>query len=235
MERKVLKAIVAISLVITLTMANFLFLGASFVSYAIGTLNQSSETNNKNVKFSAYFKTENGERVDIKEESIAEENMKLYMEISVQDEGYFNGKVEILDSNFEVKADQLSEGINKIEGNQISLNQIRAGETMEVELGIAAKQGNVIDLSLLNMESQIKLSGIYTNSKADKIDIEATKQVKLTLDGEEIMTTGFDSEINTGLLQLSYGQSSTDNATIEENANKANDVAVLLRNKKLPI
>ncbi len=182
MERKVLKAIVAISLVITLTMANFLFLGASFVSYAIGTLNQSSETNNKNVKFSAYFKTENGERVDIKEESIAEENMKLYMEISVQDEGYFNGKVEILDSNFEVKADQLSEGINKIEGNQISLNQIRAGETMEVELGIAAKQGNVIDLSLLNMESQIKLSGIYTNSKADKIDIEATKQVKLILE-----------------------------------------------------
>ena len=61
------------------------------------------------------------------------------------------------------------------------------------------------------------------------------KQVSMKIDDTEIIKTSFEQPIANGLLQLSYGQSSTDNATIEENANKANEVAVLLRNKKLPI
>ena len=121
MRKRILKSIIAMALVLTLTMANFIFLGASFVSYAVGTLNQSSDTNNANVKFNAYFKTENGEKTEIKSEKISEGNMKLYMEVSVQNEGYFNGKVDILSSNFEIKSQELSEGINKIDGNQIKV------------------------------------------------------------------------------------------------------------------
>ena len=64
---------------------------------------------------------------------------------------------------------------------------------------------------------------------------EETKQVKLTLDGEEIMTTGFDREINTGLLQLSYGQPTTDETQLSENAEKAGKVAQQLSNKTMPI
>ena len=182
MEKRFLKAIVSMVLVITLTMSNFVFLGASFVSYALDSLNQSNETNNKNVKFNAYFKTDSGEKVDIKEEKIAEQNAKLYLGVSVLNEGYFNGKVEILDSNFKLKSQELSEGINKIEDNKISLNQLRAGETTEIELGIEAKQGEVIDSSLLSMESKIKLTGTYTNSSAKKIEIDATKTVQLILE-----------------------------------------------------
>ena len=182
MEKRFLKAIVSIVLVITLTMSNFVFLGASFVSYALDSLNQSDETNNKNVKFNAYFKTDSGEKVDIKEEKIAEQNMKLYLGVSVQDEGYFNGQVEILDSNFKLKSQELSEGINKIEDNKIGLNQLRAGEAVELELGIEAKQGEVIDSSLLSMESKIKLTGTYTNSNAKKIEIDSTKTVQLILE-----------------------------------------------------
>lgn len=182
MEKRFLKAIVSMVLVITLTMSNFVFLGANFVSYALDSLNQSNETNNKNVKFSVYFKTDSGEKVDTKEEKIAEQNMKLYLAVSVQNEGYFNGNVKILDSNFKLKSQELSEGINKIEDDKISLNQLRAGETAEFELGIEAKQGEVIDASLLNMESKIELTGTYTNSNAKKIEIDATKTVQLILE-----------------------------------------------------
>ena len=44
MEKRFLKAIVSMVLVLTLTMSNFVFVGASFVSYALDSLNQNSET-----------------------------------------------------------------------------------------------------------------------------------------------------------------------------------------------
>ena len=180
MLKKILEKVIAIILIMVLTSLNFIYLGSTVVSYAIGVLDDT--TNSENVKFMAYFKTDSGEKVDIKEEKIAEQNMKLYLAVSVQNEGYFNGKVEILDSNFKLKSQELSEGINRIEDNKISLNQLRAGETAELELGIEAKKGEVIDASLLNMESKIKLTGTYTNSNAKKIEIDATKTVQLILE-----------------------------------------------------
>lgn len=181
MEKRFLKTVVALILIMTLTMSNFVFLGTSFVSYALDSLNQDDLTNNKNIKYNAYFKDSNGDKIDVKDAKISGEDIKLYLGVSVQNEGYFNGNIEILNSNFKLKDQELSEGINKIEENKISLNQIRAGETVEIELNVEALQGDIIDSSLLNMESEIKLTGTYTDSKAKKIKIESIKSVKLIL------------------------------------------------------
>lgn len=199
MKKRILRAMVAISLIVTLTIANFILLGANVVSYALGILNQTSETSNKNIKFSTYFKTEDGQKTDVKEEKITSNDMKLYMEISVQDEGYFNGEVEILNSNFTIKDQKLSEEINKIDKNKVSLNQINSGETVEVELEIFPKTGDIIDFNLLNMESEVKLTGIYTDSKARKISVEAIKNVQLILEDpyEENEGINLDAEVIT--------------------------------------
>ena len=180
MLKKFLEKVIAIILIMVLTSLNFIYLGSTVVSYAIGVIDDT--TNSENVKFMAYFKTTDNQNVNVKEEKINEENIKLYLSVAVENNGYFNGNIEILDNNFSLKNIKKNEKINKIDGNTIVLNQIIAGETAELELGIEAKKGEVIDASLLNMESKIKLTGTYTNSNAKKIEIDATKTVQLILE-----------------------------------------------------
>lgn len=182
MKERILKSIMAVMLIITLTMANFILMGVNVVSYAVGVISQDEQTSNKNVKFKAYFKTEEGKKVTQVEESIEKEDMKLYMEVGVEKEGYFNGEITLQESNFEFKEEKLSEKINKIDKNKIILDQIEAGEKIEIEVGIRAKRGEEIDLSLLNMESKIDLKGIYTNAEAKKEEVKAQKEVKLNLE-----------------------------------------------------
>ena len=180
MLKNALDKMLAIILIMVLTSLNFIYLGSTVVSYAIGGLDNT--TNSENVKFMAYFKTTDNQNVNAKEEKINEENIKLYLSVSVENNGYFNGNVEFLDNNFTLKNIKKNDKMNKIDGNRLVLNQIIAGETAEFELGIEAKQGKVIDSSLLNMESKIKLTGTYTNSNAKKIEIDATKTVQLILE-----------------------------------------------------
>lgn len=196
MLKKVLDKVIAIILIMVLTLFNFIYVGTSTISYAIGVL--TNETNNKNVKFVAYFKTAEGKKVDVKEEKIDNSDMKMYLGISVENEGYFNGNIEVLDSNFTLKNTNTSEKINKIENNKITLNQISAGESVELELGIEPKNENKIDSSLLNMESKIKLTGTYTDSNAKKIDIDSTREIKLIL--EDPYEEGKGLNINAGII-----------------------------------
>ena len=196
MLKKVLDKVIAIILIMVLTLFNFIYVGTSTISYAIGVL--TNETNNKNVKFVAYFKTAEGKKVDAKEEKIDNSDMKMYLGISVENAGYFNGNIEVLNSNFTLKNTNTSEKINKIENNKITLNQITAGESIELELGIEPKNENKIDSGLLNMESKIKLTGTYTDSNAKKIDIDSTREIKLIL--EDPYEEGKGLNINAGII-----------------------------------
>ena len=181
MKEKLLKKLLVVMLILNLTMVNFVFVGASMVSYAEDALTQSSSTNNKNIEFTSYFKDDDGTRVYSKDALMNAEDLKLYMEISVKNEGYFNGKIEVKESNFKVKPVKLSDSINSIEGNTINLNQINAGDKVEIEVGIEIQKSDYIDLNLLSMESKINLTGIYKDSKQKDIEINSEKIVKLTL------------------------------------------------------
>ena len=57
MKNKILKTTLILALIFTLTMANFIFVGANFISYAAEKI----ATNHANVEFDAYFKNEKGE------------------------------------------------------------------------------------------------------------------------------------------------------------------------------
>ncbi len=69
----------------------------------------------------------------------------------------------------------------------------------------------------------------------DKSEEQKDKEIILKVSGEEVLTTSFDEVINNGALQLSYGQASTDKDTINENAQKASDVAKTLNSNVMPI
>ena len=176
MKNKGLKISVVILLIITLTMTNFIFLGSSLISYAVDDIS----TNNKNIEFSAYFKNDQGEKVSSLDRTSSTQDISLYLSISVKKEGFFNGQVELTNSNFNISSSE-SEYVSKIEGNKVYLNQINAGTTAEIELKAKTVENDNMDLNMLSAESDVTLTGIYRDSTEKDIEINAVKNVVLNL------------------------------------------------------
>ena len=61
------------------------------------------------------------------------------------------------------------------------------------------------------------------------------KTVALKVDDEKLMSTSFDQDITTGLLQLSLGQETTDQEEFQENVQKGQDMALKLESKAMPV
>ena len=177
-EKKLINKLCAMLLIIALTVSNFLFVGEAAVSYAVETV----KTNNSNVDFSAYFLNENGEKVDKIEKNIKEEQ-DLYVDVTVRNEGYFNGKITLANSNFNIKDEKQSQDIAEISENTVTLNQINAGSTVTIKLKIEAESSDTITADTLVSSSEIVLEGQYVDSKnAEKekyIDIKGTSKVEI--------------------------------------------------------
>ncbi len=173
MRSKVFKIVVAILLVMTLTMVNFIYVGAGLVSYAA----EKVSTNHKNVEFTAELKNEN----------------TLNLQISVKNEGYFNGEITLENSNFKLKNSQ-SEYVNKVEENKISLNQINAGTVAQIDVEIEQIKDDNLDINLLDRTSTVKLTGIYRDSTEKDINIEASREIKL-----EYSETNDENNIENGM------------------------------------
>ena len=60
MKGKIFKISVAIILIMTLTLANFIFVGSNIVSYAMDEIT----TNHKNIEFETYFKDKYGNKTN---------------------------------------------------------------------------------------------------------------------------------------------------------------------------
>ena len=174
MKGKVFKVFVVLMLILAMTMTNFVFVGSSLISYAFDDIS----TNNKNVEFGVYFKDDNGGQISSIEKSVYSEDIKLGIHLKVKQQGYFNGKIELQNSNFTLKETQ-NDYINKIEGNTITLNQINAGSEVELEIPIEIKREEAFNVGLLNMESVIKLNGIYRDSSQKDKEVESSKKVTL--------------------------------------------------------
>ena len=179
MKQKFLQVITAMLLIVTLTMANFVLLCVDVVSYAAEIINMESSTNHRNVEYMAYFKDAAGNKVDSLDAKTNSEDLKLYFQVSVKKEGYFNGNITLNNANFKLKSDVLSDGVNKIENKTVYLNQINAGESKEIEVGIELLKNDQFDLNYLNMESSISINGIYRDSTQKDISIKADRDVTL--------------------------------------------------------
>lgn len=158
MNRKILKVATIVLLLVTLTMANFISVGIGLVSYAVSN----DATNHQNVEFKATQKQEG----------------TLLLEVGVKKEGYFNGTIQLENSNFNLKKSD-SPYVNKIEGNTLTLNQINAGTTAQIEVEIEPVKKDIFDVGLLNMISELILNGIYRDHTEKNIKIQATREVKV--------------------------------------------------------
>ena len=154
--KKTFNKLVAIETILTMTLYYFVFVGMTAISYAIDVV----RTNNTNVEFSAYFQNENGEKVQRVENNIDKEEY-LYVDISVKNEGRLNAEITLGDSNFNIKPDKLSPEISEISGNTVKLNQINAGNTVTVKLGISAKKESGIKENSLDAKKCTTKRTVY--------------------------------------------------------------------------
>lgn len=180
MRRKLLNAITAALVIITMTMANFVLFTANIVSYAAEVITAKEDTSHRNITFTANLKNGSEESPEIKAK-MDSQDLLLQIRITVKQEGYFNGNITLKNSNFKLKNDILSEGINKIEDNTIYLAQINAGESREILVGIHILKSDKYNLKMLDQESTLTLTGIYRDSTEKNINITGNRVVKLQL------------------------------------------------------
>lgn len=104
MKKKIIKKILSALMIAMLISTDFFALGSNIISYATEIQPDKSATNNKNIKFFTYFKDEKGEKVETLKTSIKKEDLRLYAEITVKNEGYLNdATLELQNSNFKIK------------------------------------------------------------------------------------------------------------------------------------
>ena len=172
MEGIIKKTLASILIAIMMINSSMLLI----VSEAIEKVEET--TNNKNVQFSVYFKDASGNIVAETAEKINSENIRLYAQISVKQEGYLeNASIELKDSNFTFDTDGTTEGISAKEENKVTVDYIGAGETKEVELKIKTNKQTEYSLEDLNKATTIEFNGNYVNSKNNNA-IKTTRKVQ---------------------------------------------------------
>ena len=109
MKKIIFKFIMIVLLVITLISSNIIYMGYNIAIALANELEmQSDDTNIANVKFDAYFKTDNRTE-HYKQANINNKDICLYLSVNVIDKGSLdNAKIKITDSNFKIKTDDIS-------------------------------------------------------------------------------------------------------------------------------
>lgn len=187
---KTLQKILSILMIIVLMTTDFSVLGIGLKSYAAD--------NTENVEFSAYFTTENGTKVEKINQDVTKQDLKLHLTISVKNEGYFNGSVKIGDGNFKIDTTQKMENtrVAKVEENAISLKQINAGETANIEVPVKMTNAEEISTNILSKDTTLNLEGTYIKASAKSNTIGITKTVTVNI----VPSTNANAEIETNAI-----------------------------------
>lgn len=172
--KEVLKKIVTMFLVMMLLINSSAMLIISEAVDEIQIL-----TNNKNVQFIAYFKDDSGNRVSKISKELNSDDMKLYLELSVEKEGYLeNANITLKNSNFVFDTQNQIDGISQISEDSLNVDYIGAGETKKFEIKVQAKKNESYNLELLEQETQIELKANYVNSQSSNTEITTTRRVQ---------------------------------------------------------
>lgn len=150
-----------------------------------------------NVKFETNFINEKGEKVKTINQTSRNKNQKMQIEISVENQGYFNGEIELKESNFKIKDTILSDEILEIKENKIKLKQINSGETVKIEVEIEILEPENLSIDQLTKESTLKLTGTYVQEKAKKLEIDLTEKITLNLIVDDQAQAELQTEIIT--------------------------------------
>ena len=199
LKRK-LNVLIALEIILTMTLYYFIFVGVTAVTYALDVV----KTNHENIDYEAYFLNSNGEKVNKIEMTTDNEKQYLYVDISVHNEGYFYGSINLENNNFSIKPNKLSPEISEISENEVKLNQINAGSTVTLKLEIEPKFETKITEESLFSNTNVILKGQYINSKNVEnekyIDISGNSEVAINWKSSENNKTELDAKVLTNYI-----------------------------------
>ena len=179
-ERKYCKTVIAILLVICFTFANCFTL---FTNISLATEEslgkQASESINDNVEYDAKLAKNDDTNGYELEGTINEENLSINMQIEIRKEGYLKNAKILIESENGLSFEFAEEKNEKyqIEGNQISLSNISAGEKLDIKIPIKYKQRD--DIENLNKKINVKLIGTYVKNNGKESGISQNVVLKL--------------------------------------------------------
>ena len=179
-ERKYCKTVIAILLVLCFTFANCFTL---FTTISLATEEslgkQVSESNNDNVEYDAKLAKNDDTNGYELEGTINEENLSINMQVEIRKEGYLKNAKILIESENGLSFEFAEEKNEKyqIEGNQISLSNISAGEKLDIKIPIKYKQRD--DIENLNKKINVKLIGTYVKGNGKESGISQNVVLKL--------------------------------------------------------
>ncbi len=153
--QKVFNKVIAIVL-------TFMMVGVNFIAtsvYAANEIIQDSTTTEANVQFDAKL----GDSYNTT--ATLEDGAKLNLTLKVLNTGYLkNPKVTINGNNYEV-TDITDKNVKSVSGNVIELNQVNAGETINISLPIKLNKSESLATDAFSRDSTITLNATYVNAK----------------------------------------------------------------------
>ena len=132
----------------------------------------------------------------------------------------------------------ITKGEFKIADNDTSEVLLSNADLKEAKVQYSTStSGTTVYLTIeFNKDAVEKLKNI-SNTYISSTDAEGkttTKKIKMTLDDSTIISTYFQEEISTGIIQLSMG-TSTNTSEIQSNIQSASNMAVLLNTDPMPL
>jgi len=91
-----------------------------------------------------------------------------------------------------------------------------------------------IEYNKAGKEKLREISKTYVESK-DEEGNDTTKKALIRLDGEDLVTTAFDSENTTGSLQLTVGTETTSSSDLQKYLEQASNFSVIINKEPLPL
>lgn len=179
-EKKYCKTVIAILLVLCFTFANCFTL---FTNISLATEEslgkQASESINDNVEYDAKLAKNDDTNGYELEGTINEENLSINMQVEIKKEGYLKNAKILIESENGLSFEFAEEKNEKyqIDGNQISLSNISAGEKLDIKIPIKYKQRD--DIENLNKKINVKLIGTYVKNNGKESGISQNVVLKL--------------------------------------------------------
>lgn len=182
-KRKLSQKIVATVLLICLMLTDFAGLGFAVVSYAAENTTVQNQANS-NITFTASISSDTVQKQNSYIATTTEQNLTLNINVGVTGTGYLKAPVlELVDLDnqmFQIKGEIVTgEFIQLVDGNKIYLNQISAGTEMEINLPIEFKNPEQIDISKINSQVNLNLTGTYVDEEGNNFESVNSTSVML--------------------------------------------------------
>ena len=171
---------------ITASLATIILVAINFIPafvYAEGSISQDAKTTEENVEFNASINNEYNTTLNL------DEGGNLVLNVKVSGTGYLkDSKVTIKDNNYEI-VDDGNVNVKSINGNVIELDEVNAGEVLNVSLPIKLKREEKVRADILGKDSTVTLNAIYVNKSGKERKIEKTlkEHVEWTSELKEVV------------------------------------------------